>query len=393
MTTPKKAKKSNRANFGSVRQLASGRWQARYPAEDGAPSKAPLTFDTAAAAWEYISQVRADRSRGTYTDPKKGERLLSDFADEWISNGGSRGKLAVRTTELYRDILAREITPTIGGKPIGKVTPAMVRSWHTALGQDLAKRTEKRADGSQRAATGSARQRQAYAFLKSILATAEADGLIGKNPARIVGAGVARSPERPFMDVATFALIMSHMPDDLQAPLALTFGAHLRVGELVALRRGDLDVKAATLTVERQEIAARTGAVITKTKTGTTRKVDLPQVTIDAMDDYLATVPKAMPSAALFVRKDGTPITRANMQQNFAKARTAAGFPMFHLHDVRHSGLTLGAQSGATVRELMKRAGHKTTAAAMAYQHAAEERGAVIASGMNAAMGGLAKKA
>lgn len=43
----------------------------------------------------------------------------------------------------------------------------------------------------------------------------------------------------------------------------------------------------------------------------------------------------------------------------------------------------------ATVRELMDRAGYSTSAAAMRYQHAAEERGSIIAVGMNTALEGL----
>ena len=41
----------------------------------------------------------------------------------------------------------------------------------------------------------------------------------------------------------------------------------------------------------------------------------------------------------------------------------------------------------------MARAGHSTSAAAMKYQHAAEERGKLVAAGMNVAMEGLSKQA
>ncbi|HEY5221664.1 MAG TPA: tyrosine-type recombinase/integrase [Microbacteriaceae bacterium] len=106
------------------------------------------------------------------------------------------------------------------------------------------------------------------------------------------------------------------------------------------------------------------------------------------MIEYLATVPKALPSAPLFIRADGKALTRAQLQHAFKKARTAVQLPQYHFHDLRHSGRghTLAAQSGATIRELMSRAGHSTSSAAMKYQHAAEERGRIIADGMSAAM-------
>jgi integrase len=49
------------------------------------------------------------------------------------------------------------------------------------------------------------------------------------------------------------------------------------------------------------------------------------------------------------------------------------------LHDLRHTGATLAAQTGATLAELMGRLGHSTPAAALRYQHAAQGRDAEIA--------------
>src|SRR4051794_915623 len=45
----------------------------------------------------------------------------------------------------------------------------------------------------------------------------------------------------------------------------------------------------------------------------------------------------------------------------------------------RGAGLTLTAQAGATTAEVMRRAGHLSSRAALIYQHAAEQRDAVIA--------------
>jgi hypothetical protein len=50
-----------------------------------------------------------------------------------------------------------------------------------------------------------------------------------------------------------------------------------------------------------------------------------------------------------------------------------------HVHDLRHAGLTLAAQSGATLAEVMRRAGHVSVAAAVTYQPAAERRDSDVA--------------
>ena len=54
----------------------------------------------------------------------------------------------------------------------------------------------------------------------------------------------------------------------------------------------------------------------------------------------------------------------------------------YRFHDLRHSALTWAAASGATIAELMHRAGHSTPAAALRYQHATEERDEAVARGM-----------
>lgn len=61
------------------------------------------------------------------------------------------------------------------------------------------------------------------------------------------------------------------------------------------------------------------------------------------------------------------------------RARATAGLPDAHFHDLRHAGLTLSAQAGAALVEVMRRAGDSSAAAALRYQHAADQRDAEIA--------------
>jgi hypothetical protein len=58
-----------RREFGTVRRLPSGRWQARYqtPAEDRVT--APETFPTRAATAAYLAKVQTNMDRGVWRDP------------------------------------------------------------------------------------------------------------------------------------------------------------------------------------------------------------------------------------------------------------------------------------------------------------------------------------
>ena len=84
----------------------------------------------------------------------------------------------------------------------------------------------------------------------------------------------------------------------------------------------------------------------------------------------------------------GVPLTGNVLQVAWRRARTQVGRQDLRLHDLRHTGLTLAAATGATTVELMHRAGHSSSAAAMRYQHATVDRDRVIAN----ALGVIAEK-
>lgn len=75
------------------------------------------------------------------------------------------------------------------------------------------------------------------------------------------------------------------------------------------------------------------------------------------------------------------------------RARTKVGKPEFRYHDLRHTGQTLAASTGATIKDLMRRLGHASPAAAYRYLHAVDGWDAEIALALSdlAAHGNAAK--
>lgn len=55
-------------------------------------------------------------------------------------------------------------------------------------------------------------------------------------------------------------------------------------------------------------------------------------------------------------------------------ALKAAGLPAIHFHDLGHTGNTLAANAGASLRELMERMDHDSERAALIYLHSSDER-------------------
>lgn len=396
MTTS--GRKSSRIDFGSVRKLPSGRWQARYLDPAGKPMTGPHTFGTKREALDHLAAVRADRLRGAYIDHRAGLIPFGPYAADWIANGGSRGKLAPKTRANNEDLLAGVLS-SLHDHPLSAITPAIVRDWYSRARKDLGATLKRRAEEARRKVvetakrrgveppeappipTGESRLRQAYTLLRSILQTAVRDGLIVSNPCQIVGAGSVAHAERPYMTPEALAAIVNAMPEQWTLPIRVMFGAHLRVGELVALQRGDY--ADGVLRVERQTIRVRGEFITTPTKTGNARSVALPPRIAAEVGAHLATT-SGFGKSPLFPRADGGAITGNALGQAWRKAARSIGLGQFHVHDVRHAGLTMAAQGGATTRELMARGGHRTARAALIYQHVAEERNAVLAGAIDA---------
>lgn len=365
-----------RQRFGAVRKLPSGRWQARYTASDGRKRTAPDTFPNKTDAQRWLSSVETDMSRGMWLDPQRAEVRLSSYATGWLSQRTAKGRpLAPRTIDTYWHSLDAWILPTLGSLPLAKLTPDMVRTWHAEVSRQ----------------TGPTACRQAYALLRAILTTAVDDGALPRNPCRVKGAGQACSPERPLLDVEAVEALAGEMPEHLRALTLLAMWAGLRIGELLALRRGDLDVGAGTVRIERQqvEVSRSDGGpgklpVETEPKVGSRRTVHLPRQVLFALSEHLDRIGPGLPTGRLFTRPDGSPLRYAHVENAWRSARLRAGYPTVHLHDLRHAGLTLAAQSGATLAEVMRRAGHVSTRAALLYQHAAERRDVELAERLSA---------
>jgi integrase len=60
------------------------------------------------------------------------------------------------------------------------------------------------------------------------------------------------------------------------------------------------------------------------------------------------------------------------------------GVPGLHFHDLRHTGNTLAADMGVSLRTLMARMGHDNERAALIYQHASNQADRKIAEGLDA---------
>lgn len=370
---------ARRRGFGEVERRVSKSgevtYRARYAMPDGSRYSRTLATKVDAEAW-----LVAERSlihHDDWTPPqarKKAEErrhraaafnTFEAFAERYLTERGLRPN----TVRGYRQLLTNRLLPYFGELRLSDVTLTEIKAWRSSL--DVS--TE---------ATNAA----AYRLLRSILQAAEEEELIHRAPPKVRGAGSARVKRvaRPatFEELQT---IIDQVPDRIRLLIVLAAYVGLREGEVLELRRSDVDgvtgLISVTRTVDKDMITGAAGAcpncgrAISAPKTARgVRTVHVPPPFLQMLQKHL--LEHAAPGAEglLFPGDRTDHMSVRYLMDRYRPARAAAGRPDLTIHHLRHTALTMAGQHGATAAELQARAGHASQAAMAIYQHATLDR-------------------
>jgi integrase len=370
----------NRRSFGRLRRGRSKRWQAAYIGPDNALHYAPTTFVAKIDAEAWLAEERRLISVGAWTPPEHRAILavnvtLAAYAAPWLADRA----LKPRTRRHYRSLLDRLILPALGDKPLKGITPVTIRAWHAELGN---KTPTLRA--------------HAYGLLRTILATAQHDGLITANPCHIRGAGNSKRVHKiKPLTLPELEALVSNMPERHRLLVLLAAWCGLRFGELTELRRSDIDQKNGRIRIRRAVVHVDGKAIVGTPKSDAgTRDVAIPPHLLPILKTHIADHAEFGRDGLLFPATGGGHLAPSSLYGRapigtrggwgFYAARDAAKRPDLRFHDLRHTGAVLAAATGATLAELMSRLGHSTQGAALRYQHAAADRDLEIARRLSA---------
>ena len=358
-----------RSRFGNIRKRSSGRYQASYR-RGSRTFNAPSTFEAKRDASNWLTNTEADILRGNWIDPSMANVTFRSYATDWLD---SRSGIRASTRAKYLGLLNGHLLPAFGEDLMANVQPTDVRKWYAPL-----------------SLTHKSTAAGAYRLLSAIFNTAVEDEVRSKSPCRIKGGGAEPSTERPTAtpgEVEDAALLV---PTRWKLAIWLAVYCQLRRGEVLGLQRGDIDLATGSVRVVRAwtAISGQTPSIGPTKSSAGTRTLFIPPHVITVASDHLDRLDDGSPSAWLFPgdqRKGPNPwpANPYSLNRIWRTARVGIGRPDLRFHDLRHTGLTMVAATGATTKEIMRQGGHSNPAAALRYQHATNARAKNIAAALS----------
>lgn len=378
-------------SFGSITG-ESGRYRARYTGPDGKRYSAGR-FASRRAAQRELNRIEDRIDARTWLSPAEERRdaagrraeeerrsvTVAEWAERWLAAGSRRW--APRTLRDHRARLRRHILPAFGDRPLGGITADDVDHWYERLSDS----------------TTAGVPRPVYMTLRAMYAAAVKARVCVATPVQVQGADRHR-PVRVEARVLTRSEaehLAASMPTRLRLAVWVGLWCGLRRAEIVGLQVGDFDLDARLLHVRRQVVTEeertaprgpgeRRSMTFALPKYGSVRTVGLPTFMVAILREHMAEFADgATADSPMFPGRCATGTIHPNsLGDAFASAASDAEMTGFTPHSMRHTALTWAAHAGATTRELMDIAGHRSPDIAMRYQHSTGERQRAIADRM-----------
>ena len=339
----------HRREFGSVRRLASGRWQARYLHPiSRVVHTGPTTFATKADANRYLSRVQSDLDRGAWHDPRVGRILFVSWCEQYEASSVHKRPT---TVAAHRSVLRKHLIPVFGPRPVGSITPSDVQSFIQMLvGEGLKPSTVK----------------TIYGLLRSIFSSAVANDLVIRSPCRGVKLPTRGPRSARALTMPELHRLAEVMPEDYRLMVYLGGVLGLRWSEIAGLRVGRVDLLGRKLQVV--ETAAQVGGFADVKTPESKRTLPLPRSIVEMLAEHLAQrrVSMADPGALVFVAPRGGRLWESNWHDRvWAPAVDGAGLRGYRFHWLRHTAVALMVEAGAHGRVIQARLGHASWATTM----------------------------
>jgi integrase len=256
--------------------------------------------------------------------------------------------LAASTRGRYAQVWDSHIRDCLGDLELREITRKIVGRFRAEL---------------QSAGIGAPTVRKAMLLLQSVLALAEAEGRIAKNPAKVV--------KKPRQNSRSVRPLAPEIVEAIRSHMDLTSATLVSVLAYAGLRPGE------PLDLVWSDIRDRTIHIRAARKTRAERTVRLLGPLAADLAAYRLSIKNPRDHQPVFARRDGQP-WRDTDYRNWRKrafdvAAANAGVKDVRPDDLRHSFVSLLIQEGQSVVEVARQAGHSPEECLRTYAHVFEE--------------------
>lgn len=289
--------------------------------------------------------------------PQLSGETVGQFATRWLAHVAIHAKPS--TLRLYTMIVELWIRPALGPLPLLALDAAAIDAWKA-----WAKAKEP--------PRGAKFLNSTLGVLSSMCARAVKWRVLPANPCDQVERFPTTPPAFDFYtsgEAALWLATCAELAPRMHPFFLVGFRTGLRLGELVALRWGDVEFATARLHVQRSITRGTVGTTIvqaeTVPKSGKSRRVDLPP------DALAALVASRHPGERVFVNREGGTWTREAIRHPWERVTRASGLRDIGIHGMRHSYASQLVTAGAPLIYVQHQLGHSTIRMTERYAHLA----------------------
>lgn len=348
-------------------------------------------FATKTEAESAMIDTLAKLQRGSFLPPDK-TLTVQYFRDIWLPS--LEGTVRPTTLASYTAHVNHYIIPRLGSIPLRRLDPTTIQSMYA----DLRKNGRVKTPGP--LAPNSVRR--IHATLHRALKDAVGMDYLHKNSADFARPTDPEASGPRDMKTWTAEELQSFLTfvreDRLYALWHLGAMTGMRRGELLGLRRDDLDLKEGRVSVRRALVPDGSTVNVSppKTKRGN-RVIAVDPETVAILREHLrkqkeerlAFGPGWADSGYIFTTEDGNALHPERESKSFASAVKESKMPRLTIHGLRHTHATLLLRAGVHPKVVSERLGHSTISLTMdTYSHAIPAMDADAASRMAALVHG-----
>ena len=353
---------------GSIFQRKDGRWCAELVIgylPNGSPDRKTFYGTSQKAAREKLEEAKRALADGRPVSVPR--QTLSTFLERWLEDY-SKPSHRPKTYITYRDLIGLHIGPALGHIELAKLSAQNVQWFVKQLGEKPLGPAPEEGKEDTRKPYSPTTVKHCRDCLRAALNVAKDWKMILHNPADRIKLPARQKRKPNVFDQRQARIFFDAIKGDrLEALFILTLCLGAREGEVLGLRRNDVDLEGKRVHIRfaLQRLDGKLTLVPTKTEESE-RSPRLPAMVVSALAAHLARQEREQADAGerwqdsgmLFTTSIGTMLDARNMLRTFDRLVQLSGLPKIRFHDLRHSAATILHVAGVPTQAIKNLLGH-----------------------------------